>query len=986
VGATPYHQITAFRVMKGTWPSAPPVHLDLSGSLGVTTHYGEVSLGAVTNNAAVASSVGEIIKVQNMRVYSWGSFVFLLDLDTSVSMLAPKGMVGDMAMYVMGRPRTPDSFRNCCSYARTVCKKYNMPPELVVKAGYAATALGFVENVVMELSVMNSVIRPMIPLIDAHSSALEFKFQPKITWKKLVATVIAVGALGGAAAVAVSSWPVIGAAAAAAIAAGSGLVAAAGAAAAAHIRSRKDVFASYKKDRSANPLKDRSVPITSAPLPSTPPAKTIEEILATPIDPMCKLQVRDAYATKETKAPNTIVPGGIVSTVSPPIVPENSAHSSLSAIVGRILKLQGCKTEDFDWIQFKAWELYWDRHILKLFPSMQPGEMADTLFHVWNARFPAHQQKRHLVAYRIVLSEGLSKSDNSVGMFVKVEGNSKSTTDEVPSFTPRAIQSRKAAHNVETGPHMHAFSRLMKHDWNPRRKYGLVYSSGLTAEQIGGYFDDSFRLIEEPECIEGDYERYDASVHGKKLKKEAKVHQTLSRNPNIEKALLRSIFTVGYDKFGNKFASDGERHSGDSNTSNGNTLNQGMDVVFCAAVQQVPRPEFTGTGLDLERQIRAWVLTMPDPEQVFEKTQLRALLLGDDSLLLFKKGTIDVTKFTLSLRGLGHELEAKKYQGEHDIRLYATFCSARFYPVQASGQRKVILAPPIGRVMARAGYFTNPPKNIPLASLVRGDATSRMQDASGIPFLRPYWKRILALTKGVKAAKVRRDNQFLIHTSRAYEPSAETYAHVEELYGLTRKDEEKWISDLGKIKELPHCLDRTMFARAFELDGMPVDGPSVHVPAEVPNIPPASTVPLSLGEYKERHRDVRVQHPKRTDPEFHEHVDPHDFGEDEIVETLEAISEDFEEEAFPEEFKTYEGFDFRRSGGYTREEFTIALERLLPHRSTLIHWPPSDGEVVPAWVQLETAPFPPEVKQKFAIEWVRAGHQPYITEGSGGSE
>jgi len=267
------------------------------------------------------------------------------------------------------------------------------------------------------------------------------------------------------------------------------------------------------------------------------------------------------------------------------------------------------------------------------------------------------------------------------------------------------------------------------------------------------------------------------------------------------------ILTKGRDKFGNKYTVDGGRHSGDHNTSCGNSLLQGLALAFCLC----------------------YLLSPSEPmryAEMVEKIDFAALLLGDDNEIallenyLLELG-VDVGLLTATLLRLGLKLEPKVHTGPH-AKYMSSFCSSRFYPVEGG---KCVLAPGIGRGLAKSGWYTNPPANMHVEKLLRADAIGRLRDCDFIPFLGPMWRKNLQLTTSVVGEEVftkslRRDFKYRTHQSEVHEACDETYAMVEAVYGLTRDHEEVYKCMLESVKSLPCIVDMAVFHRAMVQDGV----------------------------------------------------------------------------------------------------------------------------------------------------------------------
>jgi len=813
------HTVTMFTVHQDHIPTHIHTTHNLQSTLKSDTYYGCVTMANPTLDNTTINVDGEQLSFEDVSIHSWGPFILMFNNQTQQTYMAPKGLITDIEMYAMGKDRNSDTLKNCVAHARVLAKKYNIPGAIMAASVFASACLGFVQHLSHETSVLHSVIKPMVTLSSIHSNALKYNFKTVWKWKRLVKLALAALGVATAAATIHSLIPIISAIGVATTITATGLLVGSSVAISTHTHGDA-LFDDFKVTRCSPPPIYRNYAVHTQYLPSTPPTIPLELLLTTQLDPTAKLTIHDSETIKHIDTPLCVA--GLVTTHSIPIVPERSAHSSISSQVGRQLKVQPVSTEMFSPEFFEKFHKYVMQHMHEFFPNAHLIGQID--FEAWNVRFPASQQSIHLAARNDVLFGKNDVDKNLRSTFVKSEHYPKTDTLGVTSMTPRCIQSAKPEHNVITGPYMYQFSDYLKQIWSVDNPVGLVYASSITADRIGKYFQNSI----DPSAVvyEGDYNRYDASMHCGLLRTEIEVYRHCGAPNAVLQALERSLHTEFYDKYGNHAVVLGTRHSGDPNTSCGNTLISGLISTFCAAAQH-----------DYISPIKLW-----------NKISMRGLFLGDDSLISMK--TVDPTQYTLDLRKLGTDLEPQVHHGL-DAMYKPTFCSSRFYPVLGlDGQLYVVLGPPIGRVLTKAGYYVDIPTHLSPASIVRGDALGRIHDCHFIPFLSDYWQHVSNLTKDVVAApdtKQDKVNRYCYHVEHKYLACDATWAMLEHVYGLTRDDWLKFKCELSAVTSLPHVLDLPIFSKAFIVDGMYGDREE-HFNPEVNHssieIEPISTEPL----------------------------------------------------------------------------------------------------------------------------------------------
>jgi hypothetical protein len=764
------------------------------------TYYGDVDFTSALNDQKLKNVVGEHLELDSLKLFSWGSYAIMFNTKTKERFYAPKQLVNHMSMYIMGKKRTSDSFINALGHCRIAVKHYNIPPEIIVNSAFAATCLGFVSHIVSEIKIMHSVVKPVAKLLVVHTDAISMKFSPVVDYATVSGMALlaaGVGKISGLALAAIGLGPLavgatVGAAASAAVAVGAAYL---------HRQNQQiitnSVFQPYIDTRASLVPKYRNFAIPITKLPATPTKYTIQEIEDIPIDRTAKIRINDLETERKDHEPITVA--GIITTHSLPIVAQSSATTSVVSIKTRPLTPQLVHTVEFSPQLFQEFYTYSIKYFNDYFPDVEPVQPKS--FREWNSNFTGSQQKIHTKAYQD-FNESPSDRINTCGSFPKMESVIKSNYEESIKYCPRNIASRDPQHNVITGPFMHAMSNLMCKTWSVNNDYGVVYTSKVSADDIGAYFHGSF---DGPNRIglEGDFERYDTTIHIGFLRLEIDYYSMCGASEVVLQSLERSIDTVAFDKNGNKFSVEGVRHSGDPNTSCGNTLIQVLAATFCLA-----------KALNPDLPLR--------PKEIWKILRLRSTFLGDDSSMILDN-RVDLVKYTLLLRGLGLNLKPKVYTSDQ-AKYFTTFCSARFYPVKDElDQLTTVLSPPIARVFTKAGNFVDIPTKLDPISLVKGDALSRLQDCHAIPFLSDYWHHIIKLLSNVQAqstSKISKDYEHKYHIKKQYKPCDETWDMLYEVYHLTKADHAIYLKELQKITSLPHILDLPMFQYAIAIDGM----------------------------------------------------------------------------------------------------------------------------------------------------------------------
>jgi hypothetical protein len=806
----PNHSITVFKLHYGALHCDQPLSSPLLPSLQDVNYYGNVSLANPLNDKATVAVAGEMLHLPDCKVYSWGPFLVLYEHAKTVSMLCPKGLISEGAVSVAGKPRTPETFRTLLAYLKYKSARYNIPDHLLANAIFASAVFAFVKNVEFEAGLSHAVIQPLLSVCQVQRDSLEFKFQRVWNWKKVLAVGIAASALATGGVVAASVFvPIVAPVVAAVAVVGMAATTIAALAVAKFAKKPHDPFVPYVINRASNSPSTTFLPILPVKLPQTEARLNPATIADMPVDISGTLRVNPYPAIK---TPNVIDVAGLVTTNAIHVCPANSSESSQVAIVGRVLKPQPFHDiTKFDPIVFSEFENYVYKHIDEFLPGFGVAPVVATEFESWRERFPSSISKVHAQAQKEMLIFDINERQFAKrGGFLKPELLSKSSVLGDCEFTPRLIQSGSRHHNVVTGPFAHAFSKRLAEVWSTESEYGPVYTSGFTADDIGRCVKRYNDKHPEATILEGDFDKWDSTLHERILKLEAWVFAYSGATKKVRAAMRSAISTYGRDKFGNVFSVDGTRHSGDQYTSCGNSFLQGAAITYgCAKIDSL-RIDIHGNA------------PLLSPRTIWEKHELLFPVLGDDNFIMGNSKFLTDAPLKSIMLTLGLELSPKEFTYEKYGKFavhHATFCSSRFYPLADT----FVLGPCIGRVLSKSGYYVNIPVKINPISIVRGDALGRLSDCHFIPFLNKYWSTIIKLTKGQKAVltdDMKKQMQHKPRPSALFDADDSTYEMIEQVYGLTKQDELNYSALLNTVTSLPYRGDFLPLHRAMVVDGI----------------------------------------------------------------------------------------------------------------------------------------------------------------------
>jgi len=831
------HAIYVFQFTHLTFSTVMSPVMSLNSVIKDPTYYGAVMTG-VLGDVGEVSVAGEKVDLPKVTMHSFGPWIFFYRPNETVASYVPKSLVSSAAQQIMGKPRTSETLGTLLAYVRHYSKKINLPPSYLASSCFAAVCVAFVHFLESETTMLYSLVKPHTDLMTVHSRALKLDFDRLWTLKKIAmaAAAASIGfvkvvapAVNAIAAVVIPALTIIPAAVTTAVAV-TGVVASAYIAKCAvdgilsscldNYNTKVDpktVYGKYLLNRGSN-VTDFVGPVPLTRLPTTLPSTPMSELLTAEIDETAEVDVEDQTVEKNTSA---IYQAGIHSSHNVPILPTPGAHTEFSSVVGRCVIPQPFHDGSFDEKFFQKFEATVLKNMHHIFPGVD--EVKAEPFEDWNKRFPGSRQKIQAKSFAEVC-QGVDRDWNrySRELFAKLELLLKSSAEGLVKLTPRAIQGATSHFNVITGPYFAGYNTMLKKIWSVNRTVGPVYTSGSSGEAIGACFERGCDHFGKYAILKGDFERFDSTIHRKLLELEIKINISLKAKTPVVSTLKHAIKTKGYGKHGVSFSVDGTRHSGDSQTSCGNSTLQVVAHYFCLSEH---------LGITYEECLQRFLI----------------IALGDDVIIIGDEADLVGYDSGTYLRKLGFKFVPKLYTGPN-ARYLANFCSGRFYPCKdSSGQRHCVLAPNIGRVYSKFGYYANPPQGMDLDRIARGDALSRHVATSMLPCIRHLMTRTLSLTEGKTVYLDKDTRRRLAETAglaRMYFPTEETYNMTKIVYNIGRDEDEAYRQRLSTIPSIPAVCDYQPLRAAAIVDGDLAD------PELIENNEPASN--MNLGASIER--------------------------------------------------------------------------------------------------------------------------------------
>jgi hypothetical protein len=352
---------------------------------------------------------------------------------------------------------------------------------------------------------------------------------------------------------------------------------------------------------------------------------------------------------------------------------------------------------------------------------------------------------------------------------------------------------------------MYTIGNQMKEHWN--ENYCITYTNGMNAEQLGAAFQLFLTLgqwIGIPIVIlEIDQHRFDGhqgeGSHAYETNEINKYKFVQSKNYKarlFRKCLKSQAATAGATRDGHRFSYKYKRHSGDSNTSSGNTEKAVGSINYAL--------EKCGLRLGTTR------------------AQCRVMALGDDAIVRLPHGT-SVEDAQGLVENLVYHCDVLGFKTKMSVKTSTdvSFCSGRFYPVTTENDGDYVWGPKLGRVLFK--YYWKKDEDGCDRDWLNGIVTSRRLDFAFLPILRVINSHLYDLGfNQQRYVKI----DFKPHATVAHQMNERTWFALFCIYGVTQAEflaaEDSIRDQLGTDSSglLVHpVLDRLVFVDV----GVPVD-------------------------------------------------------------------------------------------------------------------------------------------------------------------
>nr|USC30244.1 MAG: putative RNA dependent RNA polymerase [Tombusviridae sp.] len=454
-----------------------------------------------------------------------------------------------------------------------------------------------------------------------------------------------------------------------------------------------------------------------------------------------------------------------------PQMSESCQHNELIAVRNRATyKTPPMNLETFE--RFKEWMHKYRGYLF----GDQRRKCKAATFRQWVDHIAVPAKRRLMEQGRLEEDTGAhTESFEEIRGFTKRE---KILKDE--PYDPRFIQGRSIRYTQCVGPLLWSAGKILGDVWGPtwstksspfnadpmHRCPQLFYATGGTREHYGQWYDVACdELVEFCEggddlvVLENDFSRFDSTISAEMLGLERSVYEWMFKiDAKVLRALRSQDVTVGRTKNGVKYACNGGRHSGDANTSVGNTILNGAASLWiaCEVLGEAGQP------------LAPWDVPM------------RGIYGGDDSYVLMPR--TEAMKLSTQMARYYTELGwrpkcklVETYEAE--------FYSATFVPT-AEG---TVLLPKPGRVLAKAFYAMEDYSDLKARGWARQIAENLHTECSVFPWMKVILGHMTKKLGGVERYTSTKDRLAMYHKSkcaRAHTMCPETWRYLGLRYGI----------------------------------------------------------------------------------------------------------------------------------------------------------------------------------------------------------
>jgi hypothetical protein len=453
---------------------------------------------------------------------------------------------------------------------------------------------------------------------------------------------------------------------------------------------------------------------------------------------------------------------GLGSGVFKPVYYDASSDNEMTTIKARVT----AKKPGFDAEYRRRFTKWFKCNWKTFFPNIYRVHKMDELDYIEKSNASPSVKAQLKDAWRRLKEAGMSHESSlppellklwtKTKAFIKVENGLYSGLLGEKEKAPRNISSCIEEFTILVAPTIIGFQQQVKECWRP--PFPLVFSSGVPAHVV------ATELANAPgHIVEDDVDFWDMCVSGWLLELEVWLMRKLHAGKAVTDLMRAAIPTRGKTQTGIQYSDDPTRKSGVSYTSLFNTIWNVLLHLFAVTNER-----------------RLPVLIVMATVIIFG--------CGDDNIMRFTGPMVNFKEYMAKFGFIAKAIYRIALQ-------FAEYCSNRFYPVSNGTWT---MAPKLGRVIAKLGYFINPPKNVNPLAMVRGSALGLWNACYCVRPLRSYLSRLLQLTEGYAPYYGKLEEWKMVYT--AFEPGPATDSALQDVYDWDSGRQKMFESTLSGLK------------------------------------------------------------------------------------------------------------------------------------------------------------------------------------------
>jgi len=747
---------------------------------------------ATTLNRELRSPTTELAYVPvTGAVFFYG--LFGLEMGNGEFIPLPRGLVGSLALAATGQVRTPALYQLLLARAKNALPNLNYPADMAPKAAIYATVCALILHVEFETVALGTPLRVFRRLFHLHSRVLDFEPAYVLGLKAVAATTtVAISTLvplhyygWDYTLLGLGKLAVLGTIAHPFIAVPAFVCASACGwshyqSVVSHRSAEAEQWKSFRSNLMPGPT-GRTLHFAKPPsfTPASVPKRTSTDLRAG-----CKIKIHADNHQPDVKALERrgLVCHGIAIQESTPSYVAKTFTNALQGLTSRSLAPLDAQPVPLAWFKIFAKTMGnkgYEGSIMNRFILGELRNLNAGTDEIWVSRFPKATRENLLKARDSLLTEPLCEKDLRLSGIVKQEKTGTITIAGVaPSADTRMVMACTPRANWYFGRRMWCQGNVYKKRFPVNFKAWISWDSGASGEEVGKWLLDGITTFSRP---------------GRPARVIVFDRRRFEKNQERFSMILKSLVLRGAGAPPEFVQMNRKLHCLKGAI-------QGMPITFESEdPSQVSGSNMTAWG-GFVVNTAGVVHSLGEPGE----TTYAALIKGDDGMLVLHPDLeVSWDSFVETSDEIGLPVSGCMTTSLAEIE----FASNIPYPT-ADG---IVFGPKIGRTLQRFGWtISNAPPD------VYGAATSLLETTHHIPFLRQFIEAHRRL--GVASDADSNPFRYKMLATDMHEACPETYAFIEERYGLNASLERHFEELLSTVTCLPAAISWPLIDTLVERD------------------------------------------------------------------------------------------------------------------------------------------------------------------------